>query len=61
MERAHYEADRARREYRAVEPENRLVARALERAWEEALAAEIRVQADHDRFLAQQPMPLSAA
>ncbi|MFP5516701.1 MAG: recombinase zinc beta ribbon domain-containing protein [Alphaproteobacteria bacterium] len=61
VERAHYEADRARREYRAVEPENRLVARALERAWEEALAAEIRVQADHDRFLAQQPMPLSAA
>ena len=36
-ERARYEAERARRQYDAVEPENRLVARALERGWEEAL------------------------
>jgi hypothetical protein len=35
LERAHYEADRARRMYAAVEPENRLVARTLERQWEE--------------------------
>ncbi len=32
MERARYEAERARRQYDAVEPENRLVARSLERA-----------------------------
>ncbi len=32
-ERARYEAERARRQYDAVEPENRLVARSLERAW----------------------------
>lgn len=55
------EVDRARRQYRAVEPENRLVARSLEREWEETLAAEIRVQADYERFLSRQPLPLSAA
>ncbi|MDF0523256.1 recombinase family protein, partial [Bradyrhizobium yuanmingense] len=32
VERARYEAERARRQYDAVEPENRLVARSLERA-----------------------------
>ena len=36
-ERARYEAERARRQYDAVEPENRLVARSLERVWEERL------------------------
>ena len=30
VERARYEAERAERQYRAVEPENRLVARGLE-------------------------------
>ncbi len=38
-ERAQYEADVARRRFCAVEPENRLVARTLERAWNEQLAA----------------------
>ena len=36
-ERARYEAERARRQYDAVEPENRLVARSLERVWEDRL------------------------
>ena len=36
-ERARYEAERARRQYDAVEPENRLVARSLERVWEDKL------------------------
>lgn len=36
-ERARYEAERARRQYDTVEPENRLVARSLERVWEERL------------------------
>src|SRR3954449_13240183 len=39
LERAHYEAERAERRYRAVEPEHRLVARGLERDWEQALTA----------------------
>ena len=35
VERARYAADRAERRYRAVEPENRLVARGLEAEWEQ--------------------------
>ncbi|MCA1679769.1 MAG: recombinase family protein, partial [Actinobacteria bacterium] len=34
IERARYDAERAERRYRAVEPEHRLVARGLERDWE---------------------------
>ncbi len=37
VERARYEAGRAERRYRAVEPENRLVARGLEAEWESGL------------------------
>lgn len=37
-QRARYEADRCQRQYQAVEPENRLVARTLENRWNEALA-----------------------
>ena len=36
-ERAAYEASRAERRYRAVDPDNRLVARGLEREWEQRL------------------------
>jgi transposase len=39
VERSEYEAGLARRRYEACEPENRLVARGLERSLEEALAA----------------------
>jgi DNA invertase Pin-like site-specific DNA recombinase len=39
LERAHYQAKRAERQYQAVEPENRLVARSLEKQWEEQLRA----------------------
>lgn len=37
MERAQYEAERAFRQFDAVEPENRLVARTLERQWNNSL------------------------
>ena len=37
VERTRYEAERAERRYRAVEPENRLVARGLETEWEKRL------------------------
>lgn len=37
LDRARYEAERARRQYQAVEPENRLVARNLEHDWEDRL------------------------
>jgi hypothetical protein len=39
QERAQYEADLARRRFLAVDPENRLVARSLERDWNDKLAA----------------------
>jgi len=38
LERAQYEADLAQRRFMAVEPENRLVARTLERDWNDKLA-----------------------
>jgi len=38
VERAAYEAQRAERRYRTVEPENRLVARTLEAEWEKRLS-----------------------
>lgn len=58
-ERAAYEAERAARQYHAVEPENRLVARSLERAWEEKLTAQQRVEEDYQRFLRHQPRALT--
>ena len=39
IERARYEATRAQRQYEMCEPENRLVARNLERLWETKLRA----------------------
>jgi hypothetical protein len=59
LERARYDAEDAQRRYRAVDPENRLVARSLEQRWEEALRAERRVRDDYDRFLREQPPELS--
>jgi len=61
IERARYEADRAARRYQAREPENRLVARTLERRWEEALQAVHQLEAEFDRFSRMQPRPLGAA
>ena len=55
-ERARYEADRARRQYDAVEPENRLVARTLERALEAKLSAQR--QAEHDLVAARARRPV---
>jgi DNA invertase Pin-like site-specific DNA recombinase len=59
-ERATYEADRAARQYRLVEPENRLVARQLERDWEEKLATRLQVEEEQRRFLETQPRVLTA-
>jgi hypothetical protein len=59
LERAHYQVDRAARQYQVVEPENRLVARTLESQWENTLASEAALQVDYDRFQAEQPAVLS--
>jgi hypothetical protein len=60
LERARYDVERAFRQYNAVEPENRLVARTLERQWEEALSAEEELKMEYERFLSQQAARLSA-
>jgi DNA invertase Pin-like site-specific DNA recombinase len=59
LERAHYEAERAAREYRTVEPENRLVARELERQWEKALRHEQQEQEAYARFRREQSAELT--
>src|SRR4051812_8351400 len=61
LERAEYEAARARRQYDAVDPENRLVARALERQWEQKLADVRHLEEDYARFRAEQPRHLTAS
>jgi DNA invertase Pin-like site-specific DNA recombinase len=60
QERARYQVDRARRQYDAIEPENRLVARELERRWEEALKEQRRLEEEYARFCRSQPEGLSA-
>ena len=60
-ERARYEAERARRQYDTVEPENRLVARSLERAWEEKLRQAEAVEQAYEQWRQQQPVPVSAS
>jgi DNA invertase Pin-like site-specific DNA recombinase len=60
-ERARYEAERARRQYDAVEPENRLVARSLERAWEEKLRHVEKVEAEHESWRRERPISLTDA
>ncbi|MBV8430409.1 MAG: recombinase family protein [Solirubrobacterales bacterium] len=61
LERARHEAARAFRQYNTVEPENRLVARTLERRWEETLATQRALEEEYDRFQREQPVRLSAA
>lgn len=59
LERAHYEVERAYRQYNAVEPENRLVVRTLEKKWEEALASEKKLKREYSQFLDDQPSVLT--
>lgn len=60
LERAKYEVERAYRQYNTAEPENRLVARTLEKKWEEALSADEKLKCEHAKFMAEQPSTLSA-
>jgi DNA invertase Pin-like site-specific DNA recombinase len=59
LQRARYEADRAARQYKSVEPENRLVARTLEGAWEEALRVERNLREEYERHSKQTPQHLT--
>ena len=58
LERARYEANRARRQFDAVEPENRLVAGELEARWNHALE-EVATLENRLTAMGEQPAPLS--
>jgi DNA invertase Pin-like site-specific DNA recombinase len=58
-ERARYDVERARRQYDAVEPENRLVARSLERVWEERLRRVDQVEQEYDAWRREQSVSIS--
>jgi DNA invertase Pin-like site-specific DNA recombinase len=60
LERARHEARQAERHYRAVDPENRLVARTLEQQWEQALQKERHLEEEYDRYLREVPAQFTA-
>lgn len=59
VERARYGAQRAERRYRAVEPENRLVARTLEAEWEHRLTELAAAEAELSRRERERPGPIT--
>jgi hypothetical protein len=59
LERARYQCHRAERQYQACEPENRLVARELERRWEQELASVREAELEYDTFRRSQPAALT--
>src|SRR5258708_39822454 len=61
LERAQYEAKRAERQYQAVEPENRLVARSLERQWEDKLRAIEAIQREYQMWCHGRLAPVTEA
>jgi len=60
LERARYEADLARRRFLAIDPENRLVGRNLEKDWNEKLAAVEQLERERTTGLGRTTPPLSA-
>jgi DNA invertase Pin-like site-specific DNA recombinase len=60
VERASYEAQRAERRYRAVDPDNRLVARGIEAEWESCLRELDKAKAELARHEQLRPRTLSA-
>jgi DNA invertase Pin-like site-specific DNA recombinase len=61
LQQARYEAARARRQYEAVDPENRLVAAELERRWNEKLKHLDDLDKELERLAAPQAPAVSAA
>jgi Recombinase len=59
VEQARYHASRAERRYLAVDPDNRLVARSLEAAWEQALRDLADAEAELTRRQTARPKPLT--
>jgi DNA invertase Pin-like site-specific DNA recombinase len=61
VERTRYDAAKAGRRYRAVDPDNRLVARGLEADWEKSLAAAAAAAAELARREKRRPTALTSA
>ena len=59
LERAQIHAERARRQFDACEPENRLVARTLEREWEQRLTAVRDAERNLGEVTGRPPEPLT--
>jgi DNA invertase Pin-like site-specific DNA recombinase len=59
LERVRYEAQRAERQYNAVEPENRVVARTLESRWNQKLEELARVEREYEQARSTRPLELS--
>ena len=59
LARIDYETDLAHRQYGSVDPENRLVARELERRWELKLRDQEQLRLEHRRFTEAQPSELT--
>jgi hypothetical protein len=59
LEHARYEVTRARRQYDAVDPTNRLVAAELERRWNQAMAAQAQIEAELMALQQGRELPLS--
>jgi len=59
LEQARYESVRARRQYDAVDPDNRLVASELERRWNEALLAVRRLEERLEEMTNQKQSPMT--
>ena len=60
LEKARYEAERARRQYDATDPENRLVAAELESRWEAALSEVRRLETRLEEVEQHEPGPTEA-
>ena len=58
-ERARYTMERSARQYQSVEPENRMVARELERHWERALLEQRALEEEYARFQRAEPTQLT--
>ncbi len=61
LEHARYEATRVRRQYEAVDPENRLVAAELERRWNQTLTTEAQLAAELATLQETREHPLTDA
>jgi len=59
LERARYEVELARRRYVAVDPENRLVARSLERDWDEKLTDLDQLEREYAARPAKESLPVN--